>query len=75
MKTYDINYLAGQMHAQREVLLALARLTTNQDDLLEESQRRLELLKTAMLSEPVPERLLDGIAEVENWLSTATGQT
>ena len=75
MKTYDINFLAGQMYAQREVLLALAKLTTQGEELHAQASLRLELLRSALLSEPVPEPMVDGIAEVENWLSTATGQS
>ena len=75
MQTYDINFLAGQVAAQRELLIALARISTDQDTLWEESQRRFEILRTSLISEPVPERFLDGIDAVEKWLSTATGQS
>jgi hypothetical protein len=75
MSEYDINFLAGQLHAQRALWLALARLTTNRDDLFAECQAQLELLRTGLLSETVPERLLDGIDATESWLSSASGQS
>lgn len=72
MKTYDINFLAGQMLAQRAALLALAKLTSEPEEWKAQALEDIERTKASLLSEPVPERLLDGIAEVETWLLSAT---
>jgi hypothetical protein len=75
MKTYDINFLAGQIFAQRAALLALAKMTCEPEEWKEQALQDIERAKASFLSEPVLEKLLDGIAEVETWLLSATEPT
>ena len=61
-------YLHGQILALRALLLTLARLTTDQDSFREGGLQALELMRTALLSEPVADAQLNAIDTTEAWL-------
>lgn len=64
----DPAYLWGHLLATRALVLALAKLTSNQEDLLAAGTAALELLRTSVIDEPVPESLLTALNEFEAWL-------
>ena len=61
-------YLHGQILALRAVVIALARLTTDQPTFLQAALQSLELLRTALLSEPVSDAQLAAVDEFERLL-------
>jgi hypothetical protein len=75
MKTYSINFLAGQILAQQRLIGVLARLVSDRDEFGAEGQLALLKLSEEMKVEQVPPQTLDGIAAVDTWLSSVTGQT
>ena len=63
-------YLHGQLLAMRALLLTLARLTTDQDSFRERGLQELELMRTALLSEPVADAQLIAIDTTEAGVTT-----
>lgn len=61
-------YLHGQLLALRAVVVSLARVTADPASFREASLQRLELLRTALLGEPVSDAQLAGVDEFELWL-------
>lgn len=68
----DINYLQGQIHGLRALVLALADTLMDKETFRQEGKRKLETQRTALLSAAVVETTLDGIDEVVAWLSNVT---
>jgi hypothetical protein len=69
----DINYLQGQIHGLRALVLGLANLLLEKDAFRQEGVQRIEMARTALLMAPVMETTLDGLNEVETWLLNVTG--
>jgi hypothetical protein len=61
-------YLHGQLLALRVVVIALARLTTDQPTFLQAALQSLELLRTALLSAPVADAQIAAVDELEQLL-------
>ena len=65
-------YMQGQILALQALVIALARVTTDLAPFREEGLRQIELLKTALLPEPVSDAQVHGIHAIERWLEQAT---
>ena len=68
----DINYLQGQLHGLQALLLGMANLLLSKDQFRQEARVRLEMTRTAILSQPVAETTLLGIDAVESWMLKVT---
>jgi hypothetical protein len=62
-------YVLGQVEALRAVVLALARLTTDRDSLLEIGSTNIATLRAAVLSEPVADARIIGIDHFNEWFA------
>ena len=69
----DINYLQGQLHGQRALILGLANLLLDAQSFRAEGQKRLQSTRDSLVMSPVQETTLAGIDAVESWLLTVTG--
>lgn len=69
----DIEYVQGQYEALRAVVLGIANLLLEQEEFREESLRRLEALRSALLPTDVAEVRLRAIDDCERWVKTLTG--
>lgn len=61
-------YLRGQFLTLRALVMALASITTDQEEFLEAALQHLELLRTATLPEPVQDAQIAAIDEMEAFL-------
>lgn len=68
----DINYLQGQLHGQRALLLGLANLLMTREQFRQQGMIRLQLARDAAMAEPVSDAVLTGIDHVEQWLLNVT---
>ena len=68
---HDPSYVQGQIDALRSLILALAQDQTKAQ-FRAMGIDRLEVLRVAMLSQPVPETRLLAVDHCEAWLRTVT---
>ena len=61
-------YLHGQVLATQALIVALARITTDRDSFQAEALRQLELLREALLPEPVSEVQIAAVDATQRWL-------
>lgn len=72
MKGLDPEYLWGDIHATRALVLALANLLVERSEFRQEALLRLEAVRTAALGMPVGESYLTAVDEVQAWLLAVT---
>jgi hypothetical protein len=68
----DINYLQGQIHGLQALLLGLANLLLEKTAFQQQGMGRIELVRTALLAQPVQETTLAGLDAIEAWLLNVT---
>jgi len=68
-----INYLQGQLHGQRALILGLANLLLDATSFRAEGLKRLQSTRDVLVGCPVQETTLAGIDAVETWLLKVTG--
>jgi hypothetical protein len=61
-------YVQGQIRAVRALVIALAKTSGHLEAFCAEAQTQMELLRTAVLHQSVPESYLDAIAETEAYV-------
>ncbi len=61
-------YVQGQIRAVRALVIALAKTSGHLEAFCAEAQKQMELLRTAVLHQSVPESYLDAIAETEAYV-------
>lgn len=66
------SYLWGQILATQAMLMRLASQTAAPEEFRESSLEALEVLRNTALPRPVPEDLLSGINDAEEWLVKLT---
>jgi len=69
----DINYLQGQLHGQRALILRMANLLLDATSFRAEGLKRLQSTRDVLVGSPVQETTLAGIDAVETWLLKVTG--
>lgn len=65
------DYVQGQIEALRALILGLAQMQTSHE-FREQSLERLELLKTALLHEPVSDARLMAVDHCIDWVRRVT---
>ena len=68
----DPEYVQGQIAAVEAIILGLANLLLPKEDFREESLRRLEVLRTAVLGSRATDVRLLAIDHCEEWLKGLT---
>lgn len=70
----DPEYVQGQIASLQSLILGLAEALLSPEEFRERSSERLEMLKTAMLSEPVSDSRLYAVNDCLKWVHKATEQ-
>jgi hypothetical protein len=68
----DPDYIQGQLAATHALVLGLANMLLTKEAFREESLKRLDILKTSHLSQPVNDARLQAIDDCEAWIKTVT---
>lgn len=68
----DPEYVQGQIFATQALVLGLANLLVTNEAFRAQSLQRLELLKVALLSQPVSDARLKAVEDCEKWVKNQT---